>query len=85
MRITQQLYRYYQNNSDHIQEVRTFYKAQRDKMINAAETHLTGLAEWDTPTAGLFLWIKLNGIHDTSTLIEEKAREANGILIIIRS
>jgi len=47
-------------------------------MINAAETHLTGLAEWYSPKAGLFLWIKLVGISDTSTLIEEKAREANG-------
>jgi kynurenine/2-aminoadipate aminotransferase len=50
-------------------------------MIAAAETHLTGLAEWDTPEAGLFLWIKLNGIEDTSSLIEQKARDANGNFI----
>ena len=50
-------------------------------MIKAAENHLDGLAEWYSPRAGLFLWIKLNGIEDTSALIEEKARNANGKII----
>ena len=50
-------------------------------MIKAAENHLDGLAEWYSPRAGLFLWIKLNGIEDTSALIEEKARNANGKIV----
>ena len=73
-----QFYKFSNQNLDHIKDVRTFYKSQRDKMVNAAETHLTGLAEWHTPKAGLFLWMKLNGIEDTSALIEQKARQANG-------
>ena len=36
------------------------------------------LAEWDEPKAGMFIWMKLNGIEDTQSLIEEKARDANG-------
>jgi len=32
-----------------------------------------GLAEWDEPVAGMFLWLKLKGINDTKKLIEEKA------------
>jgi len=32
------------------------------------------------PKGGLFLWIKLNGIDDTTALIEQKAREANVLL-----
>ena len=67
--------------SDHIVSVRKFYESQRNKMIKAAENHLDGLAEWYSPRAGLFLWIKLNGIEDTSALIEEKARNANGKIV----
>jgi len=65
---------------DHIISVREFYESQRNKMIKAAENHLDGIAEWYSPRAGLFLWIKLNGIEDTSALIEEKARNANVLL-----
>lgn len=32
-----------------------------------------GLAEWHVPTAGMFLWVKIKGIHDVRKLIEEKA------------
>ena len=67
--------------SDHIISVREFYESQRNKMIKAAENHLDGIAEWYSPRAGLFLWIKLNGIEDTSALIEEKARNANGKIV----
>jgi len=69
-----------QGFQDHILDVRQFYKSQRDKMVSAAEVHLTGLAEWHSPKAGLFLWMKLNGIKDTSALIEQKARAANVLL-----
>jgi kynurenine/2-aminoadipate aminotransferase len=66
---------------EHVAEVQNFYKNQRDKMIKAADTHLTGLAEWDSPKAGMFLWMKLNGISDTQGLIEQKARQANVLLV----
>jgi len=39
------------------------------------------LAEWDEPKAGMFIWMKLNGIEDTQSLIEEKARDANVLLV----
>lgn len=32
-----------------------------------------GLAEWNEPTAGMFLWVKIKGISDATKLIEEKA------------
>uniref|UniRef100_A0A8B9XHD3 Kynurenine/alpha-aminoadipate aminotransferase, mitochondrial n=1 Tax=Bos mutus grunniens TaxID=30521 RepID=A0A8B9XHD3_BOSMU len=34
---------------------------------------ILGLAEWQVPTAGMFLWVKIKGIHDVRKLIEEKA------------
>lgn len=33
------------------------------------------VAEWHTPSAGMFLWMKLKGIADTQQLIMEKALE----------
>jgi kynurenine/2-aminoadipate aminotransferase len=53
--------------------VKGFYKDQKNAMISSAEKWLTGLAEWHEPVAGMFLWMKLNGIHDTHKLIMEKA------------
>jgi kynurenine/2-aminoadipate aminotransferase len=34
-----------------------------------------GLAEWNEPAAGMFMWFKLKGISDTKRLIEEKAQK----------
>jgi DNA-binding transcriptional MocR family regulator len=28
--------------------------------LRAADKHLTGLAEWSVPTAGMFVWIKVS-------------------------
>ncbi|KAH0616097.1 hypothetical protein JD844_026943 [Phrynosoma platyrhinos] len=59
----------------HADRVSEFYKSQRDLMLAAADKWLTGLAEWYTPKAGLFLWIKIKGISDTYEMIMEKALE----------
>uniref|UniRef100_A0AC11BET3 Uncharacterized protein n=1 Tax=Ovis aries TaxID=9940 RepID=A0AC11BET3_SHEEP len=34
---------------------------------------ILGLAEWQVPNAGMFLWVKIKGIHDVRKLTEEKA------------
>jgi len=65
----------------HVDSVQTFYASQRNAMLEAAERHLTGLAEWECPQAGMFVWFKLHGIEDTQVLIEQKARDANVLLV----
>ena len=67
--------------SSHVDQVQSFYKEQRNHMLAAADRHLTGLAEWNEPQAGMFVWFKLNGISDTQSLIEQKARDANVLLV----
>ena len=38
----------------------------------STEEHLTGLAEWTMPSAGMFMWIKLlAGISDSDEILEE--------------
>ena len=45
---------------NHCKEVADFYKGQRDMFEAAAKKHLTGVAEWSSPVAGMFLWIKVD-------------------------
>ncbi|KAF8972143.1 PLP-dependent transferase [Flammula alnicola] len=49
----------------HTENVASFYAAKRDIFESAMKKYLTGLAEWDTPEAGMFFWFKLL-IDDTS-------------------
>ena len=46
----------------------------------SAETHLTGLAEWTEPSAGMFVWMKLP-VEDANSFIMEKARAAKVLLV----
>mmetsp|Transcript_19969 Transcript_19969/g.28961 ORF Transcript_19969/g.28961 Transcript_19969/m.28961 type:complete len:480 (+) Transcript_19969:1-1440(+) len=68
---------------DHAASTATFYNNRRNVLLSAAHQNLSpDLAEWNIPEAGMFLWIKiLNGIHDTKTLVEEKAVDA-GVLFV---
>ncbi|XP_073433441.1 kynurenine/alpha-aminoadipate aminotransferase, mitochondrial isoform X3 [Dendrobates tinctorius] len=58
---------------EHIESVIQFYRSQRDAMLVSADKWLTGLAEWHSPTAGMFLWIKILGVPDTHQMIMLKA------------
>uniref|UniRef100_A0A8C9Z208 Kynurenine/alpha-aminoadipate aminotransferase, mitochondrial n=1 Tax=Sander lucioperca TaxID=283035 RepID=A0A8C9Z208_SANLU len=58
-----------------------FYRKQRDAMITSADKWLKDVAEWHTPSAGMFLWIKLKGIADTQQLIMKKALEKEVLLV----
>jgi tryptophan aminotransferase len=49
-----------ENWTNHSTFVSGVYRKRRDVFIIAANKHLTGLAEWSTPTAGMFCWMKLN-------------------------
>ncbi|QRV89570.1 mitochondrial carrier protein [Ceratobasidium sp. AG-Ba] len=72
----------------HIDNVSVFYKEKRDVFEAAMNRHLSGLAEWDTPQAGMFFWFKLNlpsvkegEAGDSEQLVREKAVE-NGVLAL---
>ena len=71
----------------HTESVSNFYKQKRDVFERALKTHLDGLAEWDTPEAGMFVWFKLliadkpGEEGDSFDLIRNKAFE-NGVLAL---
>jgi len=67
--------------SEHVTKVEKFYSEKRNIFLNCAEKHLTGLAEWNTPSAGMFVWIKLLNIADSDKLITEKAVNAKVLFL----
>ena len=55
--------------------------AQRAAVIQAgAEQHLTGLAEWTRPAAGMFLWLKLLVVSDADEVLD-KLKDA-GVVVV---
>jgi DNA-binding transcriptional MocR family regulator len=42
---------------EHTRLVSEFYRKKRDVFAKAMERHLTGLAEWTIPEAGMFFWL----------------------------
>ncbi|KAJ7029430.1 pyridoxal phosphate-dependent transferase [Mycena alexandri] len=70
----------------HCAGVAAFYRSRRDMFERVAHKHLSGLAEWTTPVAGMFLYIKLlvhasNPDADSWELISTKA-VAKGVLAV---
>jgi len=47
------------NLDTHLQRNREFYVKQRDRMLGAMSNHLTGLATWNIPSGGMFVWARL--------------------------
>ncbi|KAL4246429.1 Class-I pyridoxal-phosphate-dependent aminotransferase-like protein [Abortiporus biennis] len=71
----------------HTKTVSQFYKQKRDVFENAMQKHLTGLAQWTPPDAGMFFWFKLlidpdtTADGDSETVIRSKALE-KGVLAL---
>lgn len=70
----------------HCKAVSEFYRVKRDMFEAAAKKHLTGVATWTTPVAGMFLYIHMELTQDGSegdsfAVIREKAVE-KGVLAV---
>ncbi|KAG2185002.1 hypothetical protein INT43_000915 [Umbelopsis isabellina] len=59
----------------HIESVGKFYEEKRNVFLECAERRLKGVADWTVPQAGMFVWLKLNGIADSNELITTAAVE----------
>ncbi|KAA1102861.1 hypothetical protein PGTUg99_036721 [Puccinia graminis f. sp. tritici] len=72
----------------HCDQVSKFYSDKLEVVDAAAQKHLAGLAEWNKPVAGMFLWLKLNIAipgkeeeADSSALISTRAVQ-KGVLAV---
>ncbi len=53
----------------HTPTIRTLYRAQRDAMLAALAQEMPSGVEWNTPTGGMFLWLRLPEGIDASALL----------------
>jgi kynurenine/2-aminoadipate aminotransferase len=70
--------------SHHLADVAMFYRSQRDILLGAVKEHLQeeGLGEpYAVPDGGMFLWIKVNAVDDTTSLVKSRAADA-GVLMV---
>ncbi|MBO3275642.1 aminotransferase-like domain-containing protein [Pseudomonas schmalbachii] len=61
--------------SDHLAELRDFYRVRRDAMQVALEEHFGDLAEWNIPQGGLFFWLTLKQRIDTRSLLDTALKQ----------
>ena len=52
----------------HVDRVAQFYHAKRDVFERLMHKYLDGLAEWNTPEAGMFFWFVMS--YPSSSAIE---------------
>ena len=48
----------------HIGMCRALYRQKRDRMLEAMDRHMSGLAAWNVPDGGLFIWAELSEGYD---------------------
>lgn len=61
----------------HLRSVQSEYCRRARVICRAADQHLKGLATWEQPLAGMFLWVEvcvegLSDLQDTLELLKEK-------------
>ena len=64
----------------HIRSLQEQYARRAGLMHAAAKKHLCGLADWTEPDAGMFMWLRLRGVHDASEIVNEL--EGAGIIVV---
>ena len=50
---------------EHLAALQDFYRAQRDCFLRAVDTHLSSMVRYQSPAAGMFLWME--ALHHTNT------------------
>ena len=65
---------------EHTLQVANYYRTQRDMVVQALDKHMSDLATWIVPRAGMFVWLKLNNVKDTSSLA--RAAMDNGVAFV---
>ena len=61
----------------HVSSLREHYRQRRDAMVDAVSELLQQHASFATPSSGIFLWVKLHNISDTSRLLEAALEREN--------
>ncbi|XP_052758039.1 kynurenine/alpha-aminoadipate aminotransferase, mitochondrial [Galleria mellonella] len=65
----------------YLQNARALYRRRRDALQGRLEAHLRPLADWCTPRAGLFIWLRVHNVDDVYNMVFQTAFERGLILI----
>jgi len=63
----------------HTEKVAAFYRRKRDVFESAMQRHLSGVAQWSPPQAGMFYWFKIS--EDSEEFVKTRAFE-EGVLAL---
>jgi DNA-binding transcriptional MocR family regulator len=67
----------------HVQSMQQHYKDQRDVMVSALQKYLpAGVAEYDIPTAGMFMWLRLKLAQGAPSFEVFKQLAASGVIVV---
>ncbi|CAK1589881.1 unnamed protein product [Parnassius mnemosyne] len=64
----------------HMIRVRSFYRLRRDALQHALR-ELSGLAHWTSPRAGMFFWMRVDGVDDVYNMVFHRAFE-RGLMLV---
>lgn len=59
----------------HVSTLRAVYARRREVMLAALDRHLPAGCSWTRPDGGLFLWVTVSAVIDTTELLRTAARE----------
>lgn len=65
----------------HLRRVQAAYATRAALCCAAAATHLTGLADWTPPAAGMFLWLRLAEVRDSQREVWDALRAARVMVL----
>eukprot|EP01128_Nolandella_sp_AFSM9_P012351 TRINITY_DN9193_c0_g1_i1.p1 TRINITY_DN9193_c0_g1~~TRINITY_DN9193_c0_g1_i1.p1 ORF type:complete len:483 (-),score=116.72 TRINITY_DN9193_c0_g1_i1:111-1409(-) len=65
----------------HVEKVQAYYSQRANVFLNLCDKYLTGLATWTPPSAGMFVWFKINNVSDTNELIKKEAVAAKVLMV----
>jgi 2-aminoadipate transaminase len=54
-----------------VEEIRSYYKGQRDAMLSAIDGSFPKAVNWTKPRGGMFIWVTLPEGRDSLELLEE--------------
>ncbi|XP_046566995.1 kynurenine/alpha-aminoadipate aminotransferase, mitochondrial-like [Haliotis rubra] len=54
----------------HMQNVASFYKERREKLLSYMDKYLTGLCEWSPAAGGMFQWVTLLGVDKSEPVVD---------------
>lgn len=59
----------------HLLAANTFYKHRRDLCLRYLNENLRDYCEWNVPTGGMFVWLRVKGVDDVSPIVDRAVKK----------